>query len=67
MNPVSAIKMATINAANCYGLKDKGAVAPGRQADLLAVSYTHLTYAVLENGVFSIMDFEGNIVKSIVL
>ena len=25
------------------------------------------TYAVLENGVFSIMDFEGNIVKSIVL
>ena len=34
MNPVSAIKMATINAANCYGLKDKGAVAPGRQADL---------------------------------
>ena len=33
MNPVSAIKMATINAANCYGLKDKGAVAPGRQAD----------------------------------
>ena len=30
---MSAIKMATINAANCYGLKDKGAVA---------VSYTHL-------------------------
>ena len=25
------------------------------------------TYAVLENGVFSIMDFDGNIVKSIVL
>ena len=25
------------------------------------------TYAVLENGVFSIMDFERNIVKSIVL
>ena len=38
MNPVSAIKMATINAANCYGLKDKGAVAPGRQADLLVLS-----------------------------
>ena len=38
MSPVSAIKMATINAANCYGLKDKGAVAPGRQADLLVLS-----------------------------
>ena len=38
MNPISAIKMATINAANCYGLKDKGAVAPGRQADLLILS-----------------------------
>ena len=38
MNPVSAIKMATINAANCYGLKDKGAIAPGRQADLLVLS-----------------------------
>ncbi|MDD5804768.1 MAG: adenine deaminase [Clostridia bacterium] len=38
MNPVSAIKMATINAADCYGLKDKGAVAPGRQADLLILS-----------------------------
>ena len=38
MNSVSAIKMATINAANCYGLKDKGAIAPGRQADLLVLS-----------------------------
>lgn len=38
MNPISAIKMATINAANCYGLKDTGAVAPGRQADLLVLS-----------------------------
>ena len=37
MNSVSAIKMATINAANCYGLKDKGAIAPGRQADLLVL------------------------------
>ena len=38
MNPVSAIKMATINAASCYGLKDKGAIAPGKQADLLVFS-----------------------------
>ena len=38
MNPISAIKMATINAAICYGLKDKWAVAPGRQADLLVLS-----------------------------
>ena len=38
MNPVSALKMATINAASCYGLKDKGAIAPGKQADLLVFS-----------------------------
>ncbi len=35
MDPVSAIRMATIQAANCYGLKGLGAVAPGYQADLV--------------------------------
>lgn len=33
--PVSAIKMATINTARCYGLKELGAIAPGYQADLI--------------------------------
>lgn len=35
IDPVQAIQMATINAAECYGLKQKGAVAPGYEADLV--------------------------------
>lgn len=33
MRPERAIAAATINAATCYGLKDRGAVAPGLRAD----------------------------------
>lgn len=33
--PVSAVRMATINAAETYGLKRLGAIAPGRQADFI--------------------------------
>ena len=35
INPISAIKMATINTAECYGLKNLGAIAPGYIADLV--------------------------------
>ena len=35
LSPMAAIKMATINTARCYGLKEFGAVAPGYQADLI--------------------------------
>lgn len=35
---VEAVKMATINAARAYGLKGKGAVAPGYDADLVLFS-----------------------------
>jgi adenine deaminase len=35
--PVEAIRMATLNAAEYFGLSDRGAVAPGRMADLLIV------------------------------
>ncbi|MGL5256916.1 MAG: adenine deaminase [Proteocatella sp.] len=35
LNPIDAIKMATINTAKCYGLKHLGAIAPGYQADLV--------------------------------
>ncbi|MRX53455.1 adenine deaminase [Bacillus idriensis] len=38
VDPAAAIQMATLNAAECYGLKDKGAVAPGYEADLLIVN-----------------------------
>ncbi|TCO75254.1 adenine deaminase [Marinisporobacter balticus] len=37
LNPISAIKMATLNASECYGLKNVGAVAPGYKADLIVV------------------------------
>lgn len=32
---LTAVKMATLNAAQCYGLRDRGAVAPGYRADLV--------------------------------
>lgn len=33
LDPVRAITMATLNAAECFGLDDRGAIAPGRRAD----------------------------------
>ena len=35
MDPLMAICMATINAAECFSLRDRGAVAPGKRADLI--------------------------------
>lgn len=35
MSPISAIKIASLNAAECYRLYDKGAIAPGYKADLI--------------------------------
>lgn len=37
VDPVLAVTMATLNAAECYGLRSKGALAPGRDADFLLV------------------------------
>lgn len=34
---VTAIRMATLNAAECYGLKEQGAIAPGYRADVVLV------------------------------
>ncbi|MDD7268113.1 MAG: adenine deaminase [Lachnospiraceae bacterium] len=34
IDPVMAVTMATCNAADCYGLDDRGMIAPGRRADL---------------------------------
>lgn len=35
VEPMMAIKTGTINAANYFGLKDRGAIVPGRRADLI--------------------------------
>ncbi|MEC2072200.1 adenine deaminase [Alkalihalophilus marmarensis] len=38
MDPVQAVQLASLNAAECFGLKDKGAIAPGYQADFLVLN-----------------------------
>ncbi|CAG0907500.1 unnamed protein product, partial [Cyprideis torosa] len=38
INPATAIQMASLNAAQCYGLKNIGAIAPGYRADFSIVS-----------------------------
>ncbi len=35
IDPITAIQMATINTAECYNLRDIGAIAPGYDADLI--------------------------------
>lgn len=35
IEPIKAITIATLNAASCYGLKNRGAIAPGFIADLV--------------------------------
>ena len=35
LDPVTAIQMATINACECFGMDDRGAIAPGRRADIV--------------------------------
>ncbi|MDN4523868.1 adenine deaminase [Fictibacillus fluitans] len=37
-SPLLAIQMATLNAAECFGLKDKGAIAPGFDADFILLT-----------------------------
>ncbi len=37
LDPMTAVRMATLNPAEHYGLADRGAVAPGRRADLIVV------------------------------
>lgn len=60
LSPIDAAVIATRNAAECYGLKKKGAIAPGYYADLLIsedleLSAIHSVYkngkAVAEHGV----------------
>lgn len=38
LEPIIAYQMATLNAAECFGLQTKGAIAPGYDADLVILS-----------------------------
>ena len=35
LDPMTALRMATLNAAECFGLKDRGGFAPGLRADIV--------------------------------
>lgn len=41
LDPITALRMATLNPAEWFGLHDRGAIAPGRVADLLIVDDLH--------------------------
>lgn len=62
LDPIQAIQMATINPAEYFGLHHLGAIAPGRQADIVVFSDLNVPKAdqvyscgdiVAENGVMS--------------
>jgi adenine deaminase len=38
LDPITAIRMATLNPAECFRLYDRGAIAPGKRADLVVLS-----------------------------
>ena len=48
IDPITAICMATINAAKCFKLDDRGAIAPGRRADFLLLSSLDKDFTVDE-------------------
>lgn len=53
VKPVTAVKMATLNAARAYNLRDRGAIAPGFLADLVVLDdlESFKIHKVYKNGV----------------
>lgn len=64
IDPITAIQMATLNAAECFGLTQCGAIAAGYKADLVFLSdLEHVTIeAVYKNG--SLVAHKGNAIES---
>ena len=64
-SPMEAIKMATINVADYYGLRHLGAIAPLRHADLLFLSDLESVHVdhVMVNGEMVVIDgmFKGDV------
>ncbi|HYO88503.1 MAG TPA: adenine deaminase [Candidatus Limnocylindrales bacterium] len=60
IDPMTAIRIATINTANYFRLYDRGAVAPGRRADLVVFSSMNDLHAdrVYRDGVLIAQDGE---------
>ena len=61
LDPMTALRMVTLNAAECYGMKDRGGFAPGLRADIvLAGDLKHFKInkvfsrgkPVAENGIY---------------
>lgn len=48
IDPITAIRMATINAATCFNLRDRGAITPGRRADFVLLSSLDKDMKVME-------------------
>lgn len=60
VDPIKAYTMASFNAANCYGLRDRGAVAPGYKADIVIFEDLEKFKIknVIKNGVLYSRDFK---------
>lgn len=58
IKPEMAIQMATLNAAECYKLKDKGAIAPSYIADFIILDdlNTFKINSVYKNGILAVSD-----------
>lgn len=70
LSPITAIQMATLNTAECFGLKDRGAIGPGYRADLVLLNELNsLSIAevykkgecVVQQGALAVEAFPGNI------